>query len=205
MTAKRDTRTLLLETAIELIWTQSYGGVSVDDICRKAKAKKGSFYHYFSSKSELAKAALDMLWVQMQASLDQTFSPQKPPLERIRNYLDNIVSEQEQLKKELGHIVGCPFTSIGSEQCSCDDGLSKKSKEILYKFSAYVRSAIQDAVAEGSIPPVDPAKAAAQLMTYELGALALARVANSIEPLRGLYDVWMAILRGSEQRSEMRA
>ncbi len=37
----------LLQVAFDLIWQQSYGSVSVDDICERAKVKKGSFYHFF--------------------------------------------------------------------------------------------------------------------------------------------------------------
>jgi len=35
-----DTRQRLLETAMDLIWEQSYGAVSVDVICERAGAKK---------------------------------------------------------------------------------------------------------------------------------------------------------------------
>ena len=53
------TRQKLIETAKNLIWTSSYGAVSVDDICRTANVKKGSFYHYFPSKQDLALAAME--------------------------------------------------------------------------------------------------------------------------------------------------
>ena len=46
-----NTKQRLLDTAIELIWEQSYGAVSVDHICERAGAQKGSFYHFFQSKS----------------------------------------------------------------------------------------------------------------------------------------------------------
>lgn len=49
----------LLDVAFKLIWDQSYGSVSVDDICQQAEVKKGSFYHFFESKAELAIAAYE--------------------------------------------------------------------------------------------------------------------------------------------------
>jgi Bacterial regulatory proteins, tetR family len=49
-----DKRQALIDAAFELIWTNSYGAVSVDDICRAAGARKGSFYHFFRSKVDLA-------------------------------------------------------------------------------------------------------------------------------------------------------
>ena len=49
----------LMDAAMDLIWHNSYGTTSVDAICERAGAKKGSFYYFFKSKSELAAAALD--------------------------------------------------------------------------------------------------------------------------------------------------
>ena len=53
-----DAKERLLEAAKGLIWEQSYGAVTVDAICRRAKVQKGSFYHFFDDKSELAVASL---------------------------------------------------------------------------------------------------------------------------------------------------
>ena len=49
----------LTDAAMDLIWENSYGATSVDAICERAGAKKGSFYYFFKSKSELAAAALE--------------------------------------------------------------------------------------------------------------------------------------------------
>ena len=195
MEIKQDTRGQLLQTALDLMWCESYGGVSVDDICKKANAKKGSFYHYFESKAALGMAALDHLWEHLRPQLDQIFSAQTPPLERLRLYTETAVAQQKELKKKLGYIVGCPFTSIGSEQCSCNDGLSDKANEIFCRMTKYFKSTIKDAVEDGSIPKIDIDAAAQQLLIYELGALSLARITDSLDPLNGFYDMWIAMLR----------
>ena len=49
----------LIESMIELIWTGSYGSTSVDQICERAGVKKGSFYHFFESKTALAVTSID--------------------------------------------------------------------------------------------------------------------------------------------------
>ena len=50
------TKRTLIDAAHDLIWANSYAHVSVEDICRKAGVQKGSFYHFFASKAELAAA-----------------------------------------------------------------------------------------------------------------------------------------------------
>ena len=62
MRRKSDAKERLMNAAMDLIWENSYGSTSVDAICEKAGAKKGSFYYFFESKSELAVAALEADW-----------------------------------------------------------------------------------------------------------------------------------------------
>src|ERR1700761_1556783 len=76
----------LTDAAMEMIWENSYGATSVDAICERANVRKGSFYYFFKSKSELAAAAIDADWNKHQPELDRIFSPSVPPLERLRLY-----------------------------------------------------------------------------------------------------------------------
>jgi len=41
------TKDKLLQVAFDLLWDNSYGSVSVGDICERAGVNKGSFYHFF--------------------------------------------------------------------------------------------------------------------------------------------------------------
>ena len=52
-----DAKDRLMTAALDLIWSESYGAVTIDDICQRAEVKKGSFYYFFESKSDLAVAA----------------------------------------------------------------------------------------------------------------------------------------------------
>jgi TetR/AcrR family transcriptional repressor of nem operon len=68
-----DMKERLTEAAMGLIWENSYGTTSVDAICERAGAKKGSFYYFFKSKSELAVAALEGDWKRRKADMDTIF------------------------------------------------------------------------------------------------------------------------------------
>jgi TetR/AcrR family transcriptional repressor of nem operon len=57
-----DARERLMNAAQDLIWENSYGSTTVDAICDRANVKKGSFYHFFDSKSDLAVQAIDTYW-----------------------------------------------------------------------------------------------------------------------------------------------
>ena len=49
----------LLNAALRAIRRQGYAGTSVDDICREAGVTKGSFFHHFKGKDDLAVAATE--------------------------------------------------------------------------------------------------------------------------------------------------
>src|SRR3954463_3811417 len=110
-----DMKERLLDAAMDLIWHNSYGTTSVDAICERAGAKKGSFYYFFKSKSELAAAALEADWSKKKTEMDTLFSATNSPLERIDRYIDFCADRLTEIQKQCGSILGCPLLSIGSE------------------------------------------------------------------------------------------
>ena len=143
MKPESDTRQRLLDTAIELIWEQSYGAVSVDDICKRAGARKGSFYHFFPSKSDLAVAAIEAHWETLRPAIDRIFSPQTPPLERLADYCDLVYERQKDKKERFGRVCGCAFTSLGSELSTQDEKIRQKSQQILDRRCKFFASALR--------------------------------------------------------------
>lgn len=57
--SESESKERLLSAAKALILAQGFAGTTVDEICGKAKLTKGSFYHFFKSKEELAVAVLE--------------------------------------------------------------------------------------------------------------------------------------------------
>src|SRR5438477_5047973 len=118
-----DMKQRLTDAALDLMWENSYGTTSVDAICERAGAKKGSFYYFFKSKSELTVAALEAEWNKNKANMDGLFSPTIPPLERFDRYFDYVHDRLAELQKECGSILGCPLLSIGTEVSTQDEGV----------------------------------------------------------------------------------
>jgi AcrR family transcriptional regulator len=48
------TRNGLLDAALKVIRSKGYSATTVDDICAAASVTKGSFFHHFANKEELA-------------------------------------------------------------------------------------------------------------------------------------------------------
>lgn len=177
----------LKAAALDLMWEESYGAITIDDICKRADVKKGSFYYFFESKAALAVAALEKMWSDdWKPKLDARFSPSLEPLERIRSYLESIYTNQCQVKKNTGKVLGCPVCSVGSEISTQEIDVSAKVREIMGRKRRYLESAIRDAVAEGAIAPCDSAQKALAIYCMIEGAVSQARIMNDPEPLRNL-------------------
>jgi TetR/AcrR family transcriptional repressor of nem operon len=184
----------LLEVAFELIWDQSYGSVSVDDICQRAEVKKGSFYHFFESKADLAVAAYEEHWRAKQPEMDRIFSSQIPPLDRLTNWAQFIYEGQKQKAGEHGHVCGCPYASIGSELATQDDKIRLKCEEMLGRMLRYLECAIAEAKRDGLVDCSCPKAAANQVGSFIMGAMMQAKIQNDVEVLKNLGPTILAII-----------
>jgi TetR/AcrR family transcriptional regulator, transcriptional repressor for nem operon len=187
----------LLQVAFELIWEQSYGAVSVDNICVRAKVKKGSFYYFFPSKSDLAVAAYEEHWQQKRPSYDQTFSPQVPPLERIENFCERMYLGQKEKKEKTGRVLGCPFASVGCELSTQDEKIRQKAQEMFGRFCLYIETALRDAHREGLIESCDFAIKSQDIYSFTMGMLLQAKVKNDPEVLHKLAPTIMQMIGAS--------
>src|SRR6201987_1570299 len=196
-----DMKERLMEAAMELMWQNSYGTASVDAICERAAAKKGSFYYFFKSKSELAAAALEADWQKKRAEMDSMFSPTVPPLERLDRYFDFVYNRLAQLQKKCGSILGCPFVSVGSEVSTQDQVVRETIDRIMDRKLNYFVSAVRDAAAQGLIDAPDPAAKAKALFSCYQGTVAQARIQNDIELLREFKTVAKDVLGAKPART----
>jgi TetR/AcrR family transcriptional regulator, transcriptional repressor for nem operon len=82
-------KTKLLEAALRVIRATGYSATTVDDICAAAGLSKGSFFHHFKSKDDLAIAAADY-WSNKTGAVfaDAAYHRHSDPLARLLGYID---------------------------------------------------------------------------------------------------------------------
>lgn len=184
-----------MDAAHELIWGYSYGAVTIEAICERARVKKGSFYYFFESKADLAVAAVNAWWDERRHFIEDLFQPKTPPLERISRYIDHVVENQLQAYSSNGQVLGCPLFTLGSEICTQDDDrLRALVRDILVTGGGYFESALRDAQAAGEIDGTDIPLKARQLWAFYEGTLTRARIENNPELLRNLTSDAMALV-----------
>ena len=189
-----DARQRLMDAAYHLIYEYSYGAVTIDAICERAAVKKGSFYYFFESKSDLAVAAIDAWWQGREKVLAKIFNGDLPPLERIRQYLDFVAEMQLKSYEQTGQMLGCPLFTLGAEICLQDERIHARIMEFVAAALEIFSRAIAEAQAAGDLPPGDPQMAARTMLGVYEGILTLARIERRPDAVRHLSrDVLMAI------------
>jgi TetR/AcrR family transcriptional repressor of nem operon len=87
--SRHESKTKLLDAALQVVRAKGYAATTVDDICQHAGVTKGSFFHHFKSKDDLALAAVDH-WGSMTGGFfaDAPYRKAMDPLERLLGYVE---------------------------------------------------------------------------------------------------------------------
>jgi TetR/AcrR family transcriptional repressor of nem operon len=131
MTARsqHESKTKLLNAALNVIRAKGYAATTVDDICHAAGVTKGSFFHHFESKDDLALSAAAH-WGEMTEGFFAAapYHEAKDPLERLLGYVD---FRGEILRGDLpdytcllGTLVQETYGTHPDIRAACDRGLS---------------------------------------------------------------------------------
>jgi len=90
---KAPTKEKILASAIKKMLVHGFAATSVDEIIEDAGTTKGSFFHFFKSKEELAKAALDrFVCDQLERFQSAPFQKEKDPRKRVLGRIDFVIA-----------------------------------------------------------------------------------------------------------------
>jgi len=187
MSSNVQTQQRILYAARELIHSRSYADVGVATICDHAKVKKGSFYHFYPSKQELTLAVLDTYFVDMKEQLlDNAFRNDIPPLARLKRMALMAYEFQNELKRQTGHVLGCPFGNIATELSTQDETIRKKVEHIFTKLQSGINQVLVQAQEDENIETFNTEATAEAMLAYFEGIVMLAKTRNDPEVIRQL-------------------
>jgi len=118
--------------------------------------------------------------------MDEIFSSQVPPLERLEKYCDRVVQDQLDKYEKVGKLCGCPFSSIGSELSTQDEQIRKKAHDLSERSMKYLSCTLRDAAAEGALETEDPVELARQVFCHAGGLMMQAKIENNPDVLKCL-------------------
>lgn len=107
-----DKKLKLINATVQLMIAQGYAGTSVDEICATAGVTKGSFFHYFASKEDIAKAAMTA-WAEGWHRIlkEAEFETLADPLDRVHRLFDTMA--RAYIESPVG--AGCMIGTVAQE------------------------------------------------------------------------------------------
>jgi len=184
----------IIQAGLEIIHTRGFNGTGIEAILKQANVPKGSFYNFFSSKEEFGLAVID-LFISEMAELRQPIieDVSLPPLMRIRKSFEVLITRFEENNCSKGCLLG----NLSLEMSDQFEGVRQHLKSALQRWIDSLAAILEEAREEGSLTiNVEPAVLAENLVTSYEGALLLAKVKKSVEPLKNFihlnFDIFLA-------------
>src|SRR5438552_3074442 len=89
MTSQHESKAKLLEATLRVVRAKGYTATRVEDVCAAAGLTKGSFFHHFRSKEDLALSAVAH-WEEFTRAFfaDAPYHRPADPLDRVLAYVD---------------------------------------------------------------------------------------------------------------------
>jgi AcrR family transcriptional regulator len=144
---KPATRDKILQAALEVFAEKGYHRALVDDIVRASRTSKGAVYHHFPNKEALFLALVDEFSARLAEAVAASIAGAHGGLCKVQAALTAGL-ETFARHRELARILLLESVSLGPAYQS-------KRLEVHGRFATLIQAYLDDAVAEGSIPPQD--------------------------------------------------
>ena len=167
-----NSRTRLLAATIDLVRANGYSGTRVDDVCAAAGVTKGSFFHHFASKEELAIAAAGA-WNERAAQVFAAarYNTKADPLARLLGYVDYrkelLAGEMWEFSCYAGTTIQETHESHPEIRAACAGTIEKHLQMLVGMIDA--------ALAVYPVPKLVPGRLATHIQAVIQGAFIMAK------------------------------
>jgi TetR/AcrR family transcriptional repressor of nem operon len=167
-------RATIVDAAARLMHDRGLAAPSMDDVLAASGTGKSQLYHYFDGKQELAEAVLHHQYDRILAAQPALTDEDCTDLAQWRDEVLQAHRDSDMGTCPLGAFVG---------QTDHDPALRATLADLFDCWQDAIAGLVTRAVNAGTIRDVDPATAAAALLTALQGGTMLAHLRASPEPL----------------------
>jgi len=169
---KETTRNKLIDATFEEIYSHGYQGAALTDILAKAGVHKGSMYHCFENKKEMALAAISEKIAERFGTRYRAIVELQGPY--LQHFFD--VLRDESLR-DFNR--GCPLANLVQEMSNLDEDFDRVLKGIYAKFRDVLKLIFDRAVKAGELKVCDTDKLALFSIVVIEGAILSAKASGN--------------------------
>jgi TetR/AcrR family transcriptional regulator, transcriptional repressor for nem operon len=185
-------REAILNAGLQVMHKRGYSNTSVRDIAAAADVPIGSFTNHFRSKEAFGLEVLNLYYSSnRELFLDTLLNDNKPPLKRLREWID--VTDATLNQADAWN--GCLLGNFGIEASDETITIQKRAGEIFKEVEGHIEYCLKAAVKAGEIPiKTDCAELASFVLGSLQGALLLGKAQRSSAPMKRFKHVLFASL-----------
>ena len=134
-TAQHESKVKLLDASLDVIRAKGYSATRIEDVCEAAGLTKGSFFHHFKSKEDLALAAADHFAAMADAGFAAApYQHVADPLDRLLGYVDFRIAMLQGALPDytclFGTMVQEVYDTHPAIRAACDTHMSAHSADV---------------------------------------------------------------------------
>ena len=169
---KPNAKVKLLDAALGTIRKKGYASASVDELCAGAGVSKGSFFHHFKTKEDLAAAAADY-WSETTGALfaGAAYHAHEDPLDRLLAYID---FRKELVRGEIPEFT-CLVGTMAQEVYQTSDEIRQACWRSISGHAQTLESDIAEALEKYGVSGTTPQSLALYTQASIQGAFILAK------------------------------
>lgn len=176
-----ETRERILEASSQAIVAKSYNGVGLNEILKNAGVPKGSFYHHFKSKEDLAIAVIEKSTAEHLVRFREYLTDRsKSPLERLRE----VFRIAREMLLEQGFNRDCLVPKMALEIANLSEPVRAAIKCGMDQSLSLVAQCIREAQAAGEVDQGhDPETLAGFIQASWEGVMIRTQIDRDIRPV----------------------
>ena len=182
----QDTKAELIRSGLEQLTESGFASSGIDQILKKVKVPKGSFYHYFASKEAFGQAVIDNYATYFANKLDVCLLDESySPLTRLSNFVESAKVGMVRHNFKRGCLVG----NLGQEVDLLPESFRQQLIDIFYSWQLRLTTCLKAAQAHGELSNTADCVLLAECfwIGWE-GAVSRAKLVQDAAPLRNYFN-----------------
>ena len=179
---EKNTRKNLIDSTFDEIYQKGYQGASLTTILKNAKVHKGSMYHFFENKKEMA-------LVSIKEKIYERFVQRYSSIIALESgYLEAFIkSIKDTTNRDFNK--GCPIANIVQEMSNIDEDFKVLMEEIYQTFRKNIKDILDLAIKKDEMKACDTTKLALYIASTIEGAILSAKATGNIQDYIDVIDI----------------
>lgn len=172
-TAGSNHREALIDAAQQLILSKGFPATRVDEICEAARVTKGSFYHHFASKDDLASVLIDHYFAGLTHALcSGSWQAMDDPVKRLLAFFDHTMKVVQGPLLRKGCLLGSFALDLSETHPSIRVAIEDRFNQLVKVLEPTIQKAVKQQGVRGS---VSAGAMARQFVSVLQGSIVLAK------------------------------